>query len=146
MRAVNYIENLEKWKSEFKFHIPVKVRFSETDMYGHVNNVSAFIYFEEARIDYIKYLDFLPDYTSKEEAIIVADQQCDYFQQIYFNEALKIYVKIASIGNTSFDIHYMGLKEDGEIALTARSRIVYINAQTGRPIQMSEQKKKLLTK
>lgn len=43
-----------KW---FSFYNPVKVRFGEVDMFGHVNNVVAFTYFEEARIALFKELD-----------------------------------------------------------------------------------------
>ncbi|WP_249870943.1 acyl-CoA thioesterase [Oceanobacillus saliphilus] len=144
MRKVNYIENMEQWRSEFKFYIPVKVRFSETDMYGHVNNVSPFIYFEEARIDYIQHTGLMTDMVSKDGAVIVGDLQCDYLQQIYFNEKLKLYVKTDSVGNSSFDLHYMGVKENDEIAFTGRGRMVYINPQTGRPQPLSEEKKRLL--
>ncbi|WP_067727248.1 acyl-CoA thioesterase [Oceanobacillus damuensis] len=146
MRTINYIENMEQWRSEFTFHIPVKVRFSETDMYGHVNNVSPFIYFEEARIDYIKHTGLLTDMASKDGAVIVADLQCDYLQQIYFSEKLKMYVKTHSVGNSSFELHYMAIKDNGEIALTGRGRMVYFNPQTGRPQPLSESKKKLLVK
>ena len=38
---------------------PVKVRFGEVDMFGHVNNVVAFTYFEEARIALFKELGFM---------------------------------------------------------------------------------------
>jgi acyl-CoA thioester hydrolase len=139
---IDYIENLEEWRLGFNFYIPIKVRFSETDMYGHVNNVSPFIYFEEARIDYIQHLGILTDMSKKDEAIIVADVQCDYWKQIYFNDKLKLYVKVASIGNTSFDLHYMALREDEEIVLTGRGRIVYINPQTGKPKPLTEQMKR----
>ena len=139
---IDYIENLEIWRSEFNFHVPIKVRFSETDMYGHMNNVSPFIYFEEARIAYIEHCGVLMDMSNKEEAIIVADLQCDYLKQIYFNEKLMLYVKTASTGNTSFDLHYMALKEDGEIVLTGRGRIVYINPQTGKPKALTEEMKR----
>lgn len=45
-----------KW---FLFYNPVKVRFGEVDMFGHVNNVVAFTYFEEARIALFKELGFM---------------------------------------------------------------------------------------
>ena len=144
MKAVNYIDNMDQWRSEFSFFTPIKVRFSETDMYGHVNNVSAFIYFEEARVDYLNSLGIFNNLKSEEEAIIVADLQCDYLQQMYFDERLKMYVKVATIGNTSFDVHYMAVKDNEEIALTGRGRIVYINPQKGRPTPMPDEMKKLL--
>ena len=34
-------------------HYPVHVRFSDVDVYGHVNNVKYFEYFQEARIRYL---------------------------------------------------------------------------------------------
>ncbi|WP_087971836.1 acyl-CoA thioesterase [Oceanobacillus rekensis] len=139
---INYIDNLEGWRSGFNFHIPIKVRFSETDMYGHVNNVSPFIYFEEARIDYLQDLGIVTDISNKDSAIIVADLQCDYWKQIYFNEELKLYVKVASAGNTSFDLHYMALKEDDDIVLTGRGRIVHINPQTGQSKPLTEEMKR----
>ncbi|WP_339228315.1 thioesterase family protein [Oceanobacillus sp. FSL K6-2867] len=145
MKTVNYIENMDQWRSEFSFYIPIKVRFSETDMYGHVNNVSAFIYFEEARVDFLNSLGILNNLKS-DEAIIVADLQCDYLQQMYFDERLKMYVKVATIGNTSFDVHYMGVKENKEIALTGRGRIVYINPKKGRPVPIPDEMKQLLAK
>ena len=42
------------WREEFSFKVPVKVRFSETDMFGHVNNTVPFTYFEEARMEFLK--------------------------------------------------------------------------------------------
>lgn len=143
MRITNYIEDAERWQSEFSFYIPVKIRFSETDMYGHVNNVSPFIYFEEARIEYLRAAGL--DIHSKENAFIVADLQCDYLKQIYFGDELKIYVKSASIGNTSIDVHYMAVNGKGDIVLTARGRVVHISPETGRPLAISEENKKLLT-
>ena len=34
-------------------HYPLHVRFSDVDLYGHVNNVKYFEYFQEARIRYL---------------------------------------------------------------------------------------------
>lgn len=57
MRAT-YIQDAAEWMAGFSFSTKVKVRFSETDMYGHVNNTKVFAYFEYARIEYFKALGF----------------------------------------------------------------------------------------
>ena len=57
MKRISYIEDFEQWENGFSFYNPVKVRFGEVDMFGHVNNVVAFTYFEEARIALFKELD-----------------------------------------------------------------------------------------
>ncbi|MGP4108388.1 acyl-CoA thioesterase [Virgibacillus sp. L01] len=148
MKTVSYIKDLTKWQSEFSFYIPIKIRFSETDMFGHVNNVSAFIYFEEARIEFLKSVGLFQNEKSNDEGVpIVADLQCDYHKQMYFNEQMWLYVKVNHIGNTSLDIHYMALNDKNELCLTGRGRLVYIDPESGKPIQlMDSMKEKLLAK
>ena len=145
MKSVSYIENMEKWRKGFSFYIPIKIRFSETDMFGHVNNVSPFIYFEEARIEFLKSIGLFEDPKQDTGVPVVADLQCDYHQQIYFNDKIELYVKVNQIGNTSLDIHYMALNQKNEICLTGRGRMVYIDPTTGKPIALTESMKKRLT-
>ncbi|MFS0672981.1 acyl-CoA thioesterase [Ornithinibacillus sp. 179-J 7C1 HS] len=145
MRKISYIEDFEVWKGEFSFSIPVRIRFSETDMFGHVNNVSPFIYFEEARIEYLKSVGLFENSSHTEGIPIVADLQCDYLKQLFFQDSLRLYVKAAHIGNTSFDIHYMGVNQHEEVCLTGRGRIVYIDPSTGKPLKLGVSlKEKLL--
>lgn len=147
MKSVSYIKDMEEWKRGFSFYIPVKVRFSETDMFGHVNNVSPFIYFEEARIEFLKSFGLFGNEQKEKSVPVVADLQCDYLQQMYFDDELRLYVKVNRIGNTSLDIHYMALNQEEEICLTGRGRMVYINADTGAPVSITaSMKDKLLAK
>lgn len=134
MRAA-YIEQQEQWVAEFDFHVDVTVRFSETDMYGHLNNTVPFTYFEMARIEYFKALGLMIDWTSpnSETIPVVADLQCDFLQQVFFDEHLKIYVKAAKIGTSSVDIHYLGKNEKDQPVFTGRGTIVQIARQTGKP-------------
>jgi len=143
LSKVSYIENMESWRSEFSFYIPIKIRFSETDMFGHVNNVSPFIYFEEGRIEFLKSIGmFNNDYSGGMP--IVADLQCDYLKQMYFNEELRLYVKADYIGTTSFDVHYMGINGEGDLCLAGRGRMVYIHPETGKPVPLSDSMKSSL--
>lgn len=134
MGKMNYISNLEEWKSDFSFYITVKVRFNETDMFGHMNNTVPYTYFEEARIEYLKSLGLMQKWISlNSECIpVVADSQCDYLQQVYFDETLKVYAKIESLGRSSIDLHYMGISPNGKICFTGRSSLVNLNKKTAR--------------
>ncbi|WP_052345808.1 thioesterase family protein [Paucisalibacillus sp. EB02] len=145
MRKISYIQDLTTWREEFSFFIPIRIRFSETDMFGHVNNVSPFIYFEEARIEYLKSVGVFGDDANTEGIPIVADLQCDYLRQLFFQDSLRIYVKADQVGNTSFDIHYMGVNQEDEICLTGRGRIVYINSVTGKSLPLGENIKEKLS-
>ncbi|MDC3412573.1 acyl-CoA thioesterase [Aquibacillus sp. 3ASR75-11] len=145
MKSISYINDFEQWRNAFEFYIPINIRFSETDMFGHVNNVSPFIYFEEARIEYLKKIGLFGDLSKENDTIpIAADLQCDYHKQMFFNDQIKLYVKVNQIGNTSLDMHYMAINQDDEVCLTGRGRLVQINQKTGKPTPFSDEVKKTL--
>lgn len=141
-----YIEDFEQWEKEFTFYTEEIVRFSDVDMYGHLNNVVPFSYFEHARIEYFKWLNVKNNWGSQDEQCIpvAADLQCDYLKQVYYGEKLRIYVKTARVGNSSLDLHYMVKNEKDEIVLTGRGALVQINKETGKPHRWTEEQKVIL--
>ena len=144
MRAT-YIHNAEEWMKGFQFSTEVRVRFSETDMYGHVNNTVIFTYFEYARIEYLKALGLM--FTGEgndDNLLVVADLQCDYIRQVFFDEVLTIYVKTESVGNSSMDLHYLVKNEHDEVCFTGRGTLVQLNPHTGKGTPLLEEQKKLL--
>ena len=146
MSKIAYIDNMENWMSDFSFSCPIKVRFSETDMFGHLNNTVPFTYFEMARIEYFKHLGFMQDWLKPDNETIpvVADLQCDFLKQVFFDQEIDVFVKARNIGNSSMDIHYMGKGAKGDILFTGRGAIVQISRFTGRAVLWSTEAKKLL--
>jgi|SRR5690625_957610 len=139
MRKISYIDDFETWKEEFSFCTEISVRFSETDMFGHVNNVSTFIYFEQARIEYLTEIGVFTLEQNSECIPVAADLQCDYLKQMYFGDTLNIFVKANSIGNSSVDIHYLGINQHDEVCLTGRGQLVNVNAATGRSAPFTDE-------
>lgn len=141
MKKISYIDDWETWKDGFRFSHPIKVRFSETDMFGHVNNTFPFVYFEEARIEYFKYLGFMQEWLSPDfdSMPVVADLQCDYLAQMYYGDDIEIYVKSHNVGNTSVDIHYMAVNQKGNVCLTGRGTLVQMSRQTGKGTPWTEE-------
>src|SRR6056297_2760846 len=109
-----YIDDFQTWQEEFLFFHKVKVRFSETDMFGHLNNTVPFIYFEEARIEFLKSVGFMQEWTknTSDTIPVVANLQCDFLSQVYFDQVIELYVKVNQVGNSSLDLHYMGQSND----------------------------------
>lgn len=145
MVRATYISDVSAWASEFTFSVPVSVRFSETDMYGHLNNTVAFAYFEYARIEFLKHVGLMNDWLNSEGNTIpvVADLQCDYLQQVFFDEVLTIHVKVATIGNSSIDIHYMVKNAKKETVITGRGSLVQISRATGKGVCWTDEEKLL---
>lgn len=146
MKKTSYIENFHDWQRGFSFYHPVKVRFSETDMYGHLNNTVPFTYFEEARIEFLKEIEFMQDWLKEENETIpvVADLQCDYIRQVFFDEKLKVFVKANKIGTSSVDLHYMATNEQNDVCFVGRGVMVQISKKTGKGVAWSEDEKEKL--
>ena len=136
----SYIEDLEEWQKDFTFFTPIKVRFSETDLYGHMNNTVPIVYFEQARIEFLNNLGIMEEWLDREinNIIVIADIQCDYVKQVYFDEQLKVYVKIAKIGTSSLDLHYLGVDDFDHICFTGRGTVVQMNQETGKSVPWEE--------
>lgn len=146
MSRISYIDNMEEWKSEFSFFQEVKVRFSETDMFGHMNNTVPLVYFEQARINFFQKIGMMQKWldSSQETIPVVADLQCDFLSQVYFDELLKVYIKVSQMGTSSVDLHYMAEKEDGTVCFTGRGTIVQISKATGKSVPWTEEFKEMM--
>lgn len=146
MSRISYINDLALWEADFEFFYEVKVRFSETDMFGHLNNTVPFTYFEVARIEFFKSKGFMQEWVNPQNETIpvVADLQCDFLKQVFFDERIRVYVKAASIGSSSVDLHYMGKKENGTVCFTGRGTMVQISKKTGKGVAWNDKMKELL--
>lgn len=142
----NYIDNYETWASDFEFSTPVRVRFSETDMYGHLNNTVPFTYFELARIEFFKatQLNGWSGMEAPKNILVVADLQCDFLQQVFFDELLTVYVKTAKVGSSSMDLHYLVKNEKQIPVFVGRGAIVQIDKKTGKPASWTDEERQLL--
>ena len=146
MSKIAYIEDIQTWSEEFTYFEEISIRFSETDMYGHLNNIVPFIYFEQVRTQYFAKTNFLHHWSNPEDEaiVVVANIQCDYLKQVYFGETIRVYVKVNSIGNSSVDLHYMAKNQKGEITFVGRGTMVQVSGKTGKSLPWTEKEKVLL--
>ena len=97
------------------------VRFSDVDVYGHVNNVKYFEYYQEAR------LAFLADLRREQDsdlALVVARMDVDYKRPILFRpEPYVVASRVVRVGRSSFTLAADVL--DGEQVLS-RSEAVMV--------------------
>lgn len=114
------------------------VRFSDVDVYGHVNNVKYFEYYQEARLAYISSL-------AREEdgagfMIVLAKMDVDYKRPILFRtEPYQIETSVSRVGTSSFDL--VSQIRDGD-TLLSRAHAVLVSfdaeSQAARPLGDTE--------
>lgn len=119
------------------FHYPVHVRFSDVDVYRHVNNVVYFEYFQEARIRLLAALGRnAPDMPRLQ--VVVAQADVDYLAPITLRaEPYDCWSQIARVGNRSITVE--SEIADGDRALArARVVLVFFDSVTQRAVEPPE--------
>ena len=114
----------------------VQVRFSDVDVYRHVNNVKYFEYFQEARIKVM--MGHSEPGTQSGTHLVVAQTDVDYRRPILFRqEPYECRTWIPAIGNTSL-VFESQVHDGGELLTQARVVGVCIDTSTGRPTRVPD--------
>lgn len=134
-----------------RFHVPVTLRWSDLDAYGHVNNASLLHLLEEARIATFWSADELDTNTLPVSAVailnarpgsstrsVIAHQEIEYRAQIpYLRSPLDVQLWFGKIGGASFDLFYEvwspNNREQRTLFARAATTLVLIDSQTQRP-------------
>lgn len=116
-----------------------RVRWSDVDSYGHVNNVKYFEYYQEARIAFLSGLaDGLPG--SGARGVVVARIDVDYRRPILFRtEPFEIQTWVSRVGTSSYDLEAQ-IRDGDEVLSRAHAVVVAFDpkGQRSRPLTETE--------
>ena len=134
-------------------HYPLQVRFSDVDVYGHVNNVKYYEYFQEARIRYLSRVwGGVPGEAQGSPPgqlwvpLVVAQVDVDYKVPILFRtEPYDAWTWVSDVGESSFTVE--AEIRDGDTVLS-QSRIVLVcfDPSVGRAAPIPAEQRDLLVK
>tara|TARA_R110001592_G_scaffold145060_1_gene368532 strand:- start:977 stop:1408 length:432 start_codon:yes stop_codon:yes gene_type:complete len=118
----------------FRFSIPVSMRWNDLDALGHVNNIYYFEYFQIARGQYMPVAS--PQWDWYKNMFVIAHLECDYIKEITLkNIDMSVKVRTSSISNKSFEMEYLiiSIAKDGTEIIHAKGKstnvMVDINAK-----------------
>ncbi|WP_122816951.1 acyl-CoA thioesterase [Nocardioides pantholopis] len=125
-------------------HYPVQVRFSDVDVYGHVNNVKYFEYLQEARIWLMEKLRRAAPHPLPDLSIVVAQTDVDYRLPILFRrEPYDVWSAVTRVGNRSMTIE-SEICDATTVLARARVVIVFFDLKTQRSTAPPEGYRELL--
>lgn len=115
-------------------HYEVAVRFSDVDVYGHVNNVKYFEYLQEARIAMLARLWGDEQWTEAGRAhVVVAQADVDYRVPILFRpEPYDAWTWVSHVGRTSAVVE-SEIRDGAAVLARARVVLVFFDPLTQRP-------------
>jgi len=112
----------------------IPTRWADNDVYGHVNNVVYYSFFDTVVNQYLIEQRALHLETSTVIGLVV-ETQCEYFAPISFPDVVHAGLRVAKIGNSS--VRYeIGLFRNDEEAASAQGYFmhVYVDRASRRPI------------
>lgn len=131
-------------RADFVHFADIATRWMDNDVYGHVNNVVYYSFFDTVVNGYLIEKGALDIATSNVIGLVV-ETQCNYFKPVAFPDRIAAGLRVEHIGTSS--VRYgIGLfhNDDNEAAAQGHFVHVYVERATNKPVALPENLKKAL--
>ena len=131
-------------RSSFPHFCEIATRWMDNDIYGHVNNVVYYSYFDTAVNQFLIERGVL-DIHKGEVVGFVVDSGCSYFSPIAFPDVVHVGIRVARLGNSS--VRYeLGVyrNDEQQAAATGHFVHVYVDRASNRPVPVPDQVRDVL--
>ncbi|MBL4755594.1 MAG: acyl-CoA thioesterase [Flavobacteriales bacterium] len=119
--------------------IEIRVRYGETDRMGYVYYGNYAQYFEVARVEAMRVFGITyKDLEDNGILLPVYEFQVTYLKPAYYDDILTIKTTISEIPQARIGFHYQSFNSNGEMVNRAKTTLVFIDKQSGKPIKAPE--------
>jgi acyl-CoA thioester hydrolase len=121
-------------RAAFPHFCQIATRWMDNDVYGHVNNVVYYSYFDTAVNQFLIERGVL-DIHNGEVVGFVVDSGCSYFRPIAFPDVVHVGIRVAKLGNSSvrYDIAIYR-NDDSAPAAVGHFVHVYVERSTNQSV------------
>ncbi len=123
-------------RAVYKHFLPLQTRWADNDVYGHVNNVVYYGYFDTIVNEYLVATGALDIHKGAVIGLVV-ETGCKYFAPLEFPQRLEGGLRVTKIGNSS--VRYeIAIFKAGDEAPAAEGHFVhvYVDRETRRPVSL----------
>lgn len=122
-------------KDFYKHWTEVKLRYSDTDRQGHVNNVVFCTLYESGRCEFL--FDDTESIAGFDKAFVIVKLSLDFLGELNYPGTVEIGSTVSKIGTSSFTVS-QALFKDGVCASSAESIIVLTDKKTKTSCPLNE--------
>ncbi|WP_151448305.1 acyl-CoA thioesterase [Lacisediminimonas profundi] len=121
------------------FHFcEIATRWMDNDMYGHVNNVVYYSYFDTAVNQYLIAQGVLDPVNAKVIGLVV-ETQCRYHSSLAFPDVVRVGVRVGHVGTSSVRYELGVFRNDDDVACAEGHFVhVYVDRDTNRPVRLPD--------
>lgn len=131
-------------RSDYKVFRTIGTRWMDNDVYGHVNNVVYYSWFDTAVNAWLIEQGAL-DIHAGEVIGLVIETQCNYFDSLAFPQDVHAGLRVAHLGQSSVRYEVGLFAPDAELSAAAGHFVhVYVDRRTRRPVPLPQQLRKTL--
>lgn len=113
-----------KNRADYPFLFPIQTRWADNDIYGHVNNVTYYSYFDTAtNALLIQKAGF--DIHHSPIIGLVVNSSCNFLEELTYPEIIEVGVAIAKIGNSSLT-YDLAIFKQGKGEASAQGQFVHV--------------------
>ncbi len=126
-------------RDAFRRFATIQTRWEDNDVYGHVNNVVYYSFFDTAVNRYLIEAGAL-DIEAGAVIGLVVETQCRYHAPLAFPDILEVGIRVARIGTSSVRYEVGVFRQGGADAAAADGHFVhvYVDRATRRPVPLPE--------
>ena len=133
-------------RDHYRHFLTIPTRWMDNDVYGHVNNVVYYSFFDTVVNKFLIEQGQL-DYSKGKVVGLVVETKCQYFAPIAFPDVVVAGIRVAHIGTSS--VRYeIGLFKNDEDNPAAEGHFVhvYVTRSGNKPTPLSTQMRSVLAK
>ncbi|GAB3650549.1 acyl-CoA thioesterase [Glycomyces tarimensis] len=119
-----------------RFTTEVALRWSDMDVFGHVNNNKFMVLLEEARVAMMFDVAEEAGIPSFRQGIVVARHEVDFLLPVVVPADVRVELWVDRLGNASFTFAYELFAND-KLALKAKTVMVPFDTAEGRPRRLT---------
>lgn len=125
-------------RSAYKHFLAIPTRWMDNDVYGHVNNVVYYAYFDTVVNEYLIGAGWLDIHAGQVIGLVV-ETLCRYYKPLAFPEVIEAGLRVGRLGRSSVRYDIAIFKKDEDEAAAAGHFVhVYVDRETRRPVALPE--------
>ena len=129
----------------FPYHLKISTRWKDNDVYGHINNVNYYSFFDTAVNQFLIEKNVL-DINKSSVVGLVVETQCQYFSSLAFPDLIEVGICVTKLGRSSVRYEVAIYKEGAELPAAAGHFVhVYVDRSTGLSVPIPELTRQTLT-
>lgn len=113
----------------YKFRLPIQIRFSDLDVLNHVNNSYQAQYYDLGRINYFEAVNG-GVFDWNKTIVVIVNTENNFFKPILQGEKLYVETKLVKFGTKSMTMHQRLITDSGEIKGTCKTILAGFDAKT----------------